>query len=589
MECYKKNYPRPQFVRESWESLDGIWAFAFDDADCGEREKWYNAFPEGRQIRVPFTYEARLSGIGDESHHSVVWYRRSLQVEGEQLAAKRCILHFEGSDYETKLWVNGQYAGSHRGGYARFSFDITDLVNAGENTLTVRVEDHCDLQQTRGKQRWTKENISVFYVQNTGIWKTVWLEYVPAIRLEQVKMTPDIQTGSLRLTAEVIAPEARLNGELLLETVVTFRGSPVNRTLTALTEHRRQLVLDLHAAISNTEEFGVRLWSPEDPALYDITFRILDGDRMVDEVGSYFAMREIRIEGDRILLNEKPLYQRLVLDQGYWKDSLLTPPDEEALVKDIDSVLALGYNGVRKHQKVEDERFLYWCDVKGLLVWGEMAAAFLFTDQALTDFSREWAEVVRQNYNHPCIITWTPFNESWGVLQIRRDPAQQSFTQAVYHLTKSIDPTRPVITNDGWEHTVSDIITLHDYTQDAQSLKQRLGEHCAEVLSDRASLYAARPAFAQGFAYRGQPVIVSEYGGLAIIQDDPAYGFGCKVAAEEFADRFEALTTALKALPGLCGYCYTQLTDVQQEINGLMDMERNFKADPAFVRAVNTR
>ncbi len=589
MKCYKKDYPRPQFVRKDWMNLNGVWAFGFDDGEVGEVEKWFEDFPGKLTIRVPFTSETRFSGIGEESHHAVVWYRRALCIDGGRLAENCCLIHFEGSDFETKLWVNGQYAGSHRGGCARFSFDITALVRDGENTLTVRVEDRRDLQQPRGKQRWTDENVGVLYVQNTGIWKTVWMEYVPELRLNSVKLTPDIRNVCLRVEAELNAPEMWLDGALQLEAEVTLRGEPVNTIRTAMNARRREFSIDLHAAVTNMEELAVKLWSPEDPVLYDITFRLLKNGSVMDEVGSYFAMREITIEGDRILLNGAPLYQRLVLDQGYWPDSLLTPPSEEALLEDIDRILLMGYNGVRKHQKVEDERFLYWCDVRGLLVWSEMAAAFVFTDEALSEFIREWLEVVRQNYNHPCIITWTPFNESWGVPNIRNRPEQQHFTQAVYHLTKSIDPHRPVITNDGWEHTVSDIITLHDYTQDAVSLKQRLLDHRDEILSDRTTPYAARPVFAQGFAYRGQPVIVSEYGGLAIRRDDLPWSFGCKVEREDFVSRFDSLTTALKEIPYLCGYCYTQATDVQQEINGQMNMDRSFKVDAAILREINTR
>ena len=588
MDCYIKDYPRPQFVRADWENLNGIWDFAFDDADEGVRQRWYMDFCTAQPICVPFTYETVRSGIGDESHHPVVWYRRKLMLDGEKLRANDCILHFEGSDYETKLWVNGRYAGSHTGACTRFSFDITPLVGEGENELVVRVEDRCSLQQPRGKQRWKEENFTVFYVQNTGIWKTVWMEYAPRIRLESVKLTPDIKNTCLHLEARFTAPQHRLNGGLLLETAVTFGGVPVNKTFTALMQNDCKITLDLRGQVSDTEEFAVKLWSPENPVLYDITFRILEDGRTLDTVGSYFAMREISIEGSRVLLNGLPLYQRLILDQGYWPDSLLTPPDEQALIADIDSVLALGYNGVRKHQKVEDERFLYWCDVKGLLVWGEMAAAFTFDDKTLAAFMQEWTGVVRQNYNHPCIVTWTPFNESWGIPNVWNKREQQHFTEAIYHLTKSLDPTRPVITNDGWEHTVSDIITLHDYTQDGESLKDRLA-HKDEILSDRPSPYAARPAFAKGYAYCGQPVIVSEYGGLAIIQDDPAYGFGCKVERQDFLPRLESITAALRQTPYLCGYCYTQLTDVQQEINGHMDMQRRCKTDAKAIRAINLK
>lgn len=257
-------------------------------------------------------------------------------------------------------------------------------------------------------------------------------------------------------------------------------------------------------------------------------------------------------------------------------------------MEDIEKIMALGYNGVRKHQKTEDERFLYWCDVKGLLVWSEMAAAYIFDDTAVADFMTQWTEIVRQNYNHPCIITWTPVNESWGVPQVKTSPAQQHFTQAIYHLTKSLDPMRPVIVNDGWEHTVSDIITLHDYEEKGSVLLERYEQYGQEILEGKVFHNLDRSAFAQGFQDRGQPVIISEFGGIAYNNGEAGWGYGNKVnTEEEFLARFADVTHAIQRLPYCCGYCYTQVTDVQQEINGLMDMQRNFKADPEKICQIN--
>jgi len=324
--------------------------------------------------------------------------------------------------------------------------------------------------------------------------------------------------------------------------------------------------------------------------LYDIELTLMENGQTLDEIGSYFAMREVRIEGDQVLLNGSPLYQRLILDQGYWPESHLTPPDEEAIIEDIDKVQALGYNGVRKHQKIEDERFLYWCDVKGLLVWSEAAAAYQYGDSAVDMFTKEWIDIVRQNYNHPCIITWVPFNESWGVESIvtRRD--QQHFTEAIYHLTKSIDPMRPVIVNDGWEHTISDIITLHDYEELGEVFKDRYQTFRDQILAGKVYHCGDHKAFAQGYAYRGQPVLISEFGGIAFNNDTAGWGYGNKVNSEnDFLQRFDSITTAIKELPYICGYCYTQVTDVQQEINGLMDAHRNYKVDAEKIRQINLR
>lgn len=589
MKCYKKDYPRPQLVRSQWENLNGTWRFAFDDQNVGEQKEWYRRLPGELEIQVPFTYETKRSGIQDEGRHDYVWYGRGFSVDQDMLAGNRYMLHFEGSDYLTKVWVNGQYAGSHRGGYARFSFDITELVRDGENELAVKVEDSFDTQQPRGKQRWKAESFGCWYVQTTGIWKTVWAEYVPECNISYVKMTPNLPQGSLELEFEVDAPKSRRR-ELAVEAVVSYQGTFINKVTTAVLSNPIRVCIDLIEEESGSLEWGVKTWSPQDPSLYDIEFRLLGQEGVLDEVGSYFAMRQIRIDGPNILLNGAPLYQRLILDQGYWKDSHLTPPSEEALVEDIDKILALGYNGLRKHQKTEDERFLYWCDVKGMLVWSEAPAAYRFSDYAVSEFATEWMEIVRQNYNHPCIITWTPLNESWGIGQVKTRRDQQHFTEAVYHLTKSMDGQRPVIVNDGWEHTVSDIITLHDYEEEGSVLESRYTKQWDKILTTEVYHCGFKSAFANGYGYRGQPVIISEYGGIAFNNDDSGWGYGNKVnSREEFIRRFDAVTTAVKSLPQVCGYCYTQVTDVQQEINGLMDIERNFKVEPEVIREINER
>lgn len=328
------------------------------------------------------------------------------------------------------------------------------------------------------------------------------------------------------------------------------------------------------------------LWSPQHPNLYDVEFVLTLDGQVVDRVFSYFGMRKISIENGRVLLNNVPIYQRLILDQGYWTDSHLTPPSEEALIEDIDSMLAMGYNGVRKHMKIEDARFLYWCDVKGLLVWSEMAATFEFQDQAVEAFTKEWLEIVRQQYNHPSIITWVPFNESWGISSILRDPRQQKFTEGIYHLTKAIDPYRPVITNDGWEHTVSDILTLHDYVENGDGFMKRYS-NLEAVLTCETTCNQWKFAFAEGYKYRGQPIMITEFGGIAF-RSDKGWGYGRQVSTEEeFLSRFEGLTMAIKSVDSIVGYCYTQLTDVQQEINGILNEDRTPKFPLEKIKQIN--
>ena len=589
MKCYVKDYPRPQFVRKNWENLNGTWDFAFDDGNVGEEEKWYCDFPVQRTICVPFSYETAASGIGDESCHENVWYHRTICVDAEKVKDNRYILHFEGSDYVTKVWVNGQFAGSHKGGYTRFSFDITDLVHDGHNSLTVKVEDSLDPQQPRGKQRWQDHNYACWYVQTTGIWKTVWSEYVPEYSISRVKMTPDLEAFVLKLEFDVDAPACAMNGELLLETVITYQDSLVSRSFTAVTASRVTATADMTLMGDEGHYYNGPVWTPAKPNLYDVQLRLVRNGKVLDEVGSYAAMRDIRIDGQNILLNGMRIYQKLILAQGYWKDSHLTPPDEEALVRDVDIIREMGYNGLRIHQKNEDERFLYWCDVKGMLVWCEAPSAFMFSDNATDSFLREWLDIVRQNYNHPCIITWTPINESWGIDKVKTCVPQQHFTEAVYHATKMIDPYRPVIVNDGWVHTVSDIITLHEYEPNAVRFQGRFADQ-NKALNNAVYTDKRDPAFADGYTYRGQPVLISEFGGIALNNSQEGWGYGEKASDKDaLIARFDDIVSAVKALPYVCGYCYTQLTDVQQEINGLLDIDRNYKIDPEVVKEINQR
>lgn len=590
MKCYVKDYPRPQFVRGNWENLNGEWDFSFDDANVGESEKWYQCFCGDRKIQVPFSYETKLSGIGDETAHENVWYARTLQIEQEKLEDSRYMLHFEGSDFLTKVWLNGQFVGSHKGGYTRFSFDLTDVAVDGENLLVVKVEDSFDMQQPRGKQRWLKDSFSCFYVQTTGIWKTVWSEYVPNLSLEYVKMTPNLKESCLEVEYNLHISEYADKRNLLIEAEVSYDGAFINKVLVAPTTGNAKTKIDLLVNSAQAFKLSVRVWRPGDPRLYDIKFKLWEKDKLWDEIGSYFAMREIAIKGSEIMLNGQALYQRMILDQGYWKDSHLTPPSEEALIEDIDKVLALGYNGIRKHQKTEDERFYYWCDVKGMLVWCEAPSTYEYSDYAVAEFTDEWLAIVKQHYNHPSIVTWTPFNESWGVSMIQSSKEQQYFTEGIYCLTKSFDPNRPVIVNDGWEHTISDIITLHDYEPSGEVLKANYMQKKEDFLDSKCSFCGKRMAFADGFKYRGQPIMISEFGGIAFNNDDSGWGYGDKVnSTETFIKRFDSITSAIGELPYVCGYCYTQVTDVQQEINGLMDIERNYKVDPKVIKEINER
>lgn len=583
MKCYKKDYPRPQFVRKSWQSLNGEWNFIFDDNDEGETKEYFNDFPRNKKINVPFTYETKSSGIKEESIHYIVWYNRKINISKEQLQNNKVILNFEGSDYKTKIWINGNYIGENIGAYSRFSFDIERYVIEGENDITVKVEDSLSKDQPRGKQRYKKESWRCWYVQTTGIWKTLWLEEVSKKYLKDVKIIP--KTDKIQLEIETNLSEQDIEKQkYYIETEISFDGQVLNKTKEIINNNYQKIEADI---VQEGIEHNIRKWSTNSPNLYDINYKLYCEDKVLDNVDSYFGIREISIKGDKICLNGEQLYLKLILDQGYWKESHLTPPNEDSLLKDIENVLAFGYNGIRKHQKVEDERFLYWCDVKGVLVWSEMANCYNFDGNSLQRFTNEWIKVVKQNYNHPSIITWVPINESWGVPEVSNSKEQQNFINSLYYLTKSIDNTRPVISNDGWEHTISDIITIHDYKQDGELLYQEYTDKDMAVLNNLKEYNGKHRLFANGYKYEGQPVIISEYGGIAVNSEE-GWGYGKQVKDEkEFVERFTKLTKAINNIPYISGYCYTQLTDVQQEVNGLMDAERNYKIDYNIIRNIN--
>ncbi|WP_368997001.1 glycoside hydrolase family 2 protein [Caldifermentibacillus hisashii] len=572
-------HPRPQFSRNNWESLDGEWKFAFDDKNIGEVNKWANGIPEGKTIQVPFSYETKLSGIEDSSHHPVVWYERTINVKQD----KNVLLHFEGADYYTTLWVNGLKVGHHQGAYTAFVFDITNYVHKGENQVVVKVEDSMDCSQPRGKQRWLKDNFGCWYVQTTGIWKTVWLEYVSPIHIDYLKMTPEYDKKEIAIELHVNKKE--YDSDLTASAEISYEGKIINKVTVKVIDGVAKFS---PSVLESGNPWSMKSWSPENPNLYDIKFELFQDGQPVDLVNSYFGMRKISIEGRKILLNNEELYQRLILDQGYWEESGLTPPTVEALETDIDKVLEMGYNGVRKHQKIEDNRFLYLCDKKGLLVWSEVGATYTFDDQAVANFTNEWIEIVQQNYNHPCIITWVPFNESWGIGDIFVNEAQQKFTEGIYYLTKTFDSMRPVITNDGWEHTISDIITLHDYEEFGEVFRKRY-KNSEVLLSNNIQHNKHRFPFAKGYGDQGQPVIISEFGGIAFASES-GWGYGNQVKDEEaFIQRFESIHQAIQDLDYVCGFCYTQLTDVQQEINGLLTIDRKAKVDLTKIREINER
>jgi len=578
-------YPRPQFAREAWDNLNGLWNFCFDDKNEGETKKWYKNYEFNKKINVPYVYESLASGIHDESHHENVWYQREFIINSNY-NNKRIILNFQGADYITKVWINGAYVGSHKGSSNKFKFDITDYVKSTDvNNLVIKCEDSKSTCQPRGKQRWHDKNYACWYVQSTGIWKTVWMEYLSEVNLERVKITPNIDEATVSF--EYTVNNFKKDKELKLVTEISFRGTLIREVSINPDRSYFKLIADV---TNDTLNDGVHLkfmvWDIENPNLYDVKFKLYAGEKLLDEVDSYFGMRKISINNGKVLLNNQELYQKLILDQGYWPDTLLTPPSDNAILEDINKTLAMGFNGVRKHMKVEDERYLYWCDKKGVLVWSEFPATYEYNDESIENFIPEWLEVVQQNYNHPSIVTWVPINESWGVPNILVDKKQQNFTEALYYLTKAVDKTRPVIVNDGWEHTISNILTIHDYEELGSVFAKKYADKDS-VVSDKILNSNKRCNFAHGYSYQDQPIIISEYGGIAF-KNETGWGYGNQVKTEEeFLARYMSITDEIKRLGYACGYCYTQITDVQQEVNGLLNEDRSAKISLPKIKIIN--
>lgn len=568
--------PRCQFVREHYEVLNGQWDFAFDYDNKGEALQFHKGFKKDNDILVPFPYETKASGVGIEELCENVWYQKHLNITKK--ARKRYILHFEGLDYVSKVFVNSNYVGSDRGAYHRQSFDITDYIKDGDNLLVVKCEDSYSMRQPRGKQRWKKESFTCFYVDIVGIYKPVWLEEVDESYIVHMKMTPDLDRNLIDFDFEYSRYK-----DLKLEISLVDNGNIIEEKIYPLQSKYENHVFEI--------EDKMTPWSPLNPKLYDLKLRLIDEkNNILDEVISYVGFRKVEGKDGFTYLNNRPLYQKLVLDQGYWKESSITPKSLDDLKDDILKMKAFGFNGCRKHEKVEDERFLLLADYLGYLVWEEIPSFYEMSEEAKENYRGELPHILKEFYNHPSIITWTLFNESWGIEDILDNKDTQKFVDEMYHLTKEYDQTRFVITNDGWEHTLSDIITYHHYNQSGDLLYSFYEDKEAsltEIWKDH-----WKGAFAHGYQYRGQPIIFSEFGGTAFVKNvnDTNWGYGQAVKDDdEYIARLDSLFGALQKLSYLSGYCYTQVSDVEQEVNGLLDHDHKEKINPELLRKIQER
>lgn len=568
-ELPRAEYPRPQFERQEWINLNGTWDFEFDFGKSGMDRELFKAGSLSQEITVPFCPESELSGIGHTDFINCVWYRRDISIP-EEWNGKNIYLNFGAVDYAAEIFIDGILAGRHYGGSSSFSIDLSGHVEAGKiHNLVIRVEDNQRSgEQSVGKQCSTFNSAGCFYTRTTGIWQTVWMEAVDRHGLKRVTMRPDIDQCQL-----MVMPEFYSESDCTLEVSVKDNGKTVARKSVPCSNHAC-IVLPLKK---------MKLWSPEDPFLYDVDFHVKDaGGNVLDHVKSYAGMRKIHISDGKVYLNNREYFQRLVLDQGFYPDGIWTAPSDEALRHDIELAKAAGFNGARLHQKVFEERYFYWADRLGYLTWGEGPSYGMNVNNeiAARNFLSEWLEIVVRDRNHPSLVTWTPFNETWD----SQDGTYPRFVRDIYAETKAADPTRPINDASGDDHVMTDIWSVHNYEQDGDKLKEQL------ALTEGREPY--RHSYEKEFlaVYGGQPYILDEFGGIGWMSPEErkhSWGYGnLPQTEEEFYSRLDKMVKAVASLEHIAGFCYTQLTDVEQEKNGIYKYDRTEKLDIEKVRHI---
>lgn len=632
------DYPRPDFERTDlhWQSLDGDWDFVFDDND-----EILSAFEQGQtgdlafrdakllKIRVPYAFQTEASGINQQDRHEVLWYSKSVQdprTPAEKAEGKHVLLRFGAVDYEAMIWINGHLVGSHRGGHVPFDVDITSALKAGDSkhyyTINIRVFDSSDdVTQPRGKQYWGPRPESIFYHPSSGIWQPVWLEVVPSTRIcsssdGTIFQSNDIEGGELH--ALISTDGRRVGRKYSAELEVAFNGISVSRTPRQELPNTKRIRINANMRLGPKQletlpvDFtkaaplddarcwlnGVALWSPEHPQLYDITIRLHDGSgNLIDEVKTTTGMRTMTWNhGDGSLrLNGHPYFYAMLLDQGYWSKTQMTPPSSEALREDILLSKAMGFNGCRKHQKVEDPRFFYWADKLGFLVWGEMASAYRFSQELVSRYDQEWTDMVKRDMNHPSIIAWTLANESWGYDELESNTQHRNHLRSLYYNTKTLDPTRPINDNCGWQHVVTDLSTFHDYADEA-GMRERCATESAILNRGKAMFLPAIRGPTAEIATQhlpNAPIICSEFGGVNVAPEggkdtehERGWGYTSARDADDLVKRIEGLCMAAVEQGYCCGFVWTQLTDIEQETNGLYTFDRKPKLEASKVKAV---
>lgn len=572
-EMPRNDYPRPQFQRSEWKCLNGQWTFCFDESKNGT---WKNyAASEGfdGNITVPFCPESKLSGVGHTDFIEAMWYQRKVDIPAEW-NGKKIMLHFGGVDYRATIFVNGKQALDHTGGSASFAVDIAPFVKAGEKAnIVVYVQDDTrSRMQPGGKQSDRLESYACSYTRTTGIWQTVWLEPVAKSALERCRITPDVDNSQFVFEPKFYALD---NAERI--TITVNDGKKEVARVSGRASNSATLIARIPKA---------KLWSPGNPNLYDVTLTVTDAKgNVVDRVKSYAGMRKVELRGGKFYINNAPCYLRLVLDQGFYPDGIWTAPSDEALKHDIELAMACGFNGARLHQKVFEQRYLYWADKMGYLVWGESPSWGMdwTSPAAARNLISEWSAYIERDYNAPSIIAWSPLNETW---QDDRDGQRARLTNDLYFETSRLDRTRPVVTASGGYHAgYTDVYAEHNYNHDPIAFYNQL------VGGESGKPYVQHPK--HSYPYHGEAYIIDEYGGFGWFSpkdNTPSWGYGqVQTDIEKFYQELEDITDVLLSMDHICGYCYTQLTDVEQEKNGVYTYARETKFDMERIRRIFTK
>lgn len=588
----RNEYPRMDHKRDRYDILNGEWNFKFDRNDEGLYLKWYDEFPQDSQtIVVPYAYQTKLSGINNQERCDIVWYQKTTTIKSGHSE-----LHFGAIDYEADVYIDGQHMVNHLGGETAFSIDLFYEYET-EISISVRVYDPSfDEEIPRGKQFWEKDSRSIWYTPTTGIWQAVWIDYVGYSKIINVKTNSNLKAGLQAI--DIHSSKNSIGKKMCLQ--VTFEGEEVYEATQRIYTEYSHFEIEVYNNMIFKTPFhsGGKesiCWSPEYPRLFDYEVTIVDeNNNQIDKLVSYFGFREIKIENGMTYLNNNPYYFKLILDQGYWEGGLLTAPTDEDYVKDIQLSKSMGFNGCRKHQKVEDPRFLYWADKLGFLVWGEVASTPVFTEKTVKRMQNQWFDIINRDYNHPSIVAWVPLNESWGVPFIKFDKKQQAHSLSLYYQIKSVDDTRLVVNNDGWELTKTDICAIHNYNHGNEN-DIDTQEYFAKTMLTKEQLLSTRPSgkpiYANGFTHDDEtPILITEFGGIAYDMVNPkGWGYTSVDNSQSLVSEYERIIDIFAKSEAIYGYCYTQLCDVEQEVNGLLTYNREPKCDVKEIKKINDR